>query len=331
MPRVTAQQVALSAGVSISAVSRTFTEGGSVSPETRARVEAVAAELGYRPNQLARGLMTGRTRLVGVVLAGVDDPLHALALARIVERLQLLGLHALLARLDTEPGSGGALDMLLQYQVDAALLVGATLPDGFARECQRASVPALHLFGRRAARNVVPVIGADEAAAAAEVARLFIGAKLKRIACITDDAGSDRITSFAETCAGARVAAPPIASVDAASADDGRRAALRLLGAARTPQALFCTDDRLAHGALDACRELGLAVPEQVAIVGWGDLDGAAGGNGNGALSTVRPPVAAMVDDAVSRIGHTLATPGGARLSGKRHGCELLQRATTPG
>ncbi|WP_085315739.1 LacI family DNA-binding transcriptional regulator [Derxia lacustris] len=324
MPRVTAQQVALAAGVSISAVSRTFTEGGSVSPETRARVEAAAAQLGYRPNQLARGLMTGRTRLVAVLLAGVDEPALAPALGRIVERLQLHGLHPLLARLDSEPGAAGALDLLMQYQADAALIVGAELPDGFARDCQRSGVPALHLFGQRAARNPVPVIGADEAAAGTEVAARLLAGKRKRLACLTATPAADAVTAFAAAVAAVRGASAQLADVAASSVDEGRRAALALLAGARPPQALFCTDDRLALGALDACRELGLDVPGTVAIVGWGALGLGAG------LATVRLPVVAAVDEAVERLAAALAAPG-SKLAGKRLQCEQVAGASAPG
>ncbi|WP_051378396.1 LacI family DNA-binding transcriptional regulator [Derxia gummosa] len=320
MARVTAQQVAESAGVSISAVSRTFTEGGSVSPETRARVEAAAAKLGYRPNQLARGLMTGRTRLVGVLLAGTPGAAESLALARVVEGLQAHSLHPLVTRIDATPGPAAALDVLLQYQVDAALIVGAELPDGFARDCQRAGIPALHLLGRKAARPAVPVVGADESAASAALVEKLVAGKRKRLACITDTPDAERVTAFTEAAGAVKGVSAAVTTVEAATVEAGRAAAARLLAAGKAPQALFCSDDRLALGALAACREAGLDVPGAVAIAGWGAL------GLDPALATVKPPVEAIVDDAIGRLVATLA--GGGKLAGKRLQCELLPGAT---
>jgi DNA-binding LacI/PurR family transcriptional regulator len=97
--RLTARQVAAEAGVSISAVSRTFTDGASVSPATRARVLSAARTLGYRPNVLAQSLMTGRTRLIGLVSNNFDNPAFMEIFDQFTRLLQQRGLRPLLANL----------------------------------------------------------------------------------------------------------------------------------------------------------------------------------------------------------------------------------------
>jgi Transcriptional regulators len=92
----TSLDVARRAGVSQSAVSRAFTPGASVAPATRARVLAAAAELGYRPNALARSLITGRSRLIGLVVAYLDNQYYPIALERLSNALQARGYHVLI-------------------------------------------------------------------------------------------------------------------------------------------------------------------------------------------------------------------------------------------
>ncbi|MEM6464915.1 MAG: LacI family DNA-binding transcriptional regulator, partial [Pseudomonadota bacterium] len=89
---VTLKDVALRAGVSRSAVSRTFTDGASVSPKTRAKVESAANALGYRPNALARAMTTGRTKLIGLVSNNFHNPIFLEVFDRFTRGLQDRGL-----------------------------------------------------------------------------------------------------------------------------------------------------------------------------------------------------------------------------------------------
>src|SRR5690606_15864449 len=91
--RITAQDVARLAGVSQSAVSRVFTPGASVSPATVEKVRAAAEKLGYRPDALARAMITGRSRIIGLVVAYLENQFYPLAIEKLSRALQARGYH----------------------------------------------------------------------------------------------------------------------------------------------------------------------------------------------------------------------------------------------
>jgi DNA-binding LacI/PurR family transcriptional regulator len=151
---VTSSQVAQRAGVSQSAVSRSFTPGASISPETRAKVLAAAKELGYRPNAIARSLITNRSRIVAVVMAYLDnlfypDVLEQLGRLLAKEDYRLL-LFTGLAGGDSDP----VFDQLMQYRVDGIVLASTSLSSELSEECAAAGIPVV-LFNRTTERDAV--------------------------------------------------------------------------------------------------------------------------------------------------------------------------------
>ena len=119
---VTLKHVAERAGVSRSAVSRTFTEGASVSAKTRRKVEQAAEELGYHPNILARGLTTRRTKLIGLVADNFHNPIFLQVFDLFTRGLQERGLRPLLVNLSGETEPEGSVRMLQQYSVDGVIV-----------------------------------------------------------------------------------------------------------------------------------------------------------------------------------------------------------------
>jgi DNA-binding LacI/PurR family transcriptional regulator len=156
---VTLRDVARAAGVSASAVSRTYTPGASVAPETRARVIAAAERLGYQPNLLASALTTGRTGLVGLLADDFGNPFFLTAFDAFTRALQDRGLRPLLINLKGCRDPDEPVRLLRAYAVDAAVLVSSTLPQGFAGAVQDAGIPVVQAFARPAAGDVIPVTG----------------------------------------------------------------------------------------------------------------------------------------------------------------------------
>ncbi|MGL4963974.1 MAG: LacI family DNA-binding transcriptional regulator [Inquilinus sp.] len=304
--RVTAQQVAEAAGVSISAVSRTFTKDASVSPRMRARVLAAAEALGYRPNQLARSLMTGRTELVGLVSSHFANPAFMDVFDLFTRELQRRGLRPLIANLSEDGGADSALDMMLQYNVDAVLIATSAPPEGFADSCARAGLPVVHVFGR--AETAVPVVTVDNVAGGRLVAEAMLARGLRQLAFLggaaTDSSSIDRAAGFSQGLAAAGLQPLAVDFAGDYSHEHGRRGMHALLDRHR-PQAVFCGDDILALGALDACRERGLAVPKDIGIVGFDDMPLAAWPGYR--LTTIRQPMAEMVRHAIDQIAARLA------------------------
>ena len=159
--RITAKEVAELAGVSVSAVSRTMTEGASVSADTREKVLTAAQTLGYQPNALARSLMTKRTDLIALISNHFDSPLFMEVFDLFTRRLQLRGRRPLLANLSGGARKESALQMLLKYSVDGAIVASSTLPQGFTAACAESGMPVVQAFGRPSNPKSGNVVGAD--------------------------------------------------------------------------------------------------------------------------------------------------------------------------
>ena len=144
----TLRDVAERAGVSRSAVSRTFTPGASVSDKTRQLVTKAANELGYHPNALASSLTTGRTKLIGMVLNNFHNPLFLEVFDLFTRGLQAKGLRPLMVNLTDETDPQHSVRMLKQYSVDGVVLASSTLPASFAEAFRDADMPIVHSFGK---------------------------------------------------------------------------------------------------------------------------------------------------------------------------------------
>jgi len=164
--KATAREVAAAAGVSISAVSRTFTEGASVSPATRSKVLDASRSLGYQPNLLARGLMTRRTELIGLISNDFDNPAFMEIFDLFTRRLQQRGRRPLLVNLTDGAPPGGALEMLLQYSVDGVIVASSPLHRELAAACVAAETLAPSVKVRDTAEIDTPAAAATSRAVA---------------------------------------------------------------------------------------------------------------------------------------------------------------------
>ncbi|HRO81024.1 MAG TPA: LacI family DNA-binding transcriptional regulator, partial [Alicycliphilus denitrificans] len=131
---VTAQDVARLAQVSQSAVSRTFTPGASVSEETRSKVMLAAQTLGYRPNALARSLITRRSRIIALVMSYLENQFYPLVIEKLSQKLQKQGYHVLMFISDLDEADA-VLTEILQYQVDGIVMASTTLSTALAKTC----------------------------------------------------------------------------------------------------------------------------------------------------------------------------------------------------
>ena len=298
--RVTAREVAELAGVSISAVSRTFTSGASVSPETREKVLSATRSLGYKPNALARSLMTKRTELIGLISNNFDNPLFMEIFDLFTRRLQQRGRRPLLANLSGGIRTDGALDMLLEYSVDGVIVASSTLPPQFAEACGAAGIPVVQAFGRPSASASVDIVGADNFQGGQLAAQMLRQRGYKNIAFLggpeSATSTEDRLIGFNETLAKDGIA--PCAVVYGHSyCHEAGLTLMRELLRNGGIDAVFCGDDILAMGALDACREAGAVVPRDIGVIGFNDMAMAAWPSYN--LTTIRQPVADIIITAV--------------------------------
>ena len=303
---ITSRDVAALAGVSQSAVSRCFTPGASIAQATRERVLKIAAELGYRPNVHARNLITGRTRIVGVVLAHLDNLFYPRFLQLLTERLQTLGMQVLLFVADGNR-QADLMEQLLNYRVDGIVLAATTLNADLAKACTDADIPVV-LFNRvpgHALDKAFHSVQTDQACGTRTLTELLIQQGHRRIAYLAGSLQSSTNASREQGCreamekAGLSLFAYGVGDYDEARAremvrswylEDGRRLHLD-----RCPDAIVAADDRMALAVLDTLRhELELNVPGQVSVVGFDDVPQAAWPSYE--LTTYAQPLQEMID-----------------------------------
>ncbi|MCU0984806.1 MAG: LacI family transcriptional regulator [Acetobacteraceae bacterium] len=321
--RVTAAEVARAAGVSRSAVSRAFTPGCSVSASTRLRIEAVASRLGYRPNALARTLITRRSRIIGVVMAAIDNPFHAELLQCLDAALQARGLAMLLRGADRPEMTDELIHHLLSYQVDGVIVASGLLSSSAARACVAGATPVVMLDRLMRAAGA-SAVGSDNRTGARMAAEHLVSLGRRRIAFMSGTPGistsSERARGFIEGLAEAGLAPVAIASgrYDYAA---GQRAAEALL--AHAPDAIFCENDLMAMAVLDIARARGLRVPEDLAVIGFDDIPAAA--LPAYALTTVAQDARAMAEAAADLLEERIEKPG-RRAARRLIGCSLVRR-----
>ncbi|WP_342238873.1 LacI family DNA-binding transcriptional regulator [Inquilinus sp. OTU3971] len=274
---VRARAVAELAGVSRSAVSRTFTPGASVSEETRQRVLAAAEALGYHVNHLARGVSRQETGIVCLVVADIDAAQPSRLTRTITERLQEAGKVAVLLCVGGPSDDiATTLRRALNYRADATIVMSGTPAQSIVRECLD-NGQRLILISRDD-RIVGPDnILLDNAGAARQALNLFLRAGCRRPAVVTTELGTPSLSARADAFVDAARAVglePAVVRLgQMTSYDNGASAARRLFTAAELPDAVFCVNDATAFGLIDAARhEFGLRVPEDVSVIGFDNV-----------------------------------------------------------
>jgi DNA-binding LacI/PurR family transcriptional regulator len=325
---VTLKEVALRAGVSRSAVSRTFTEGASVSQKTRKKVLKAAEVLGYSPNALASSLTTGRTKLIGLVSNNFHNPIFLEVFDLYTRGLQDCGLRPLLVNLSNETDPENSVQMLRQYSVDGVILASSTLPPSFAQAFRDAGLPVVHSFGRFSGSPNVHVVGIDNIECGRMAARELVKRQYQTVAFMggPQDATStqDRLSGFMEEMDTHRHIETSYSFASDYSFDAGRTEMARLLGG-RPAQAYFCGDDVLSIGALSAVQSANLHVPDDIGLIGLNDMEIAGWQNIN--LPTIHPPIEQIITSSIEMILSMLNDPERypeARL----FPCKFIERGT---
>lgn len=325
---VTLKEVAIRAGVSRSAVSRTFTVGASVSPATRAKVEKAATDLGYAPNALASSLTTGRTKLIGLVANNFHNPLILEVFDLFTRGLQDRGLRPLLVNLSDASDPAASVRMLRQYSVDGVIVASSTLPPSFALSFKDAGLPVVHAFGRPAPATDVDVVGIDNLACGQMAAEMLVRCGYRRVAFLggpaTATSTQDRAAGFLRVLAHHPQITTSASFASDYTFDDGRTEMQRLLlhGPA---EAYFCGDDLLAVGALSAILDAGLEVPGDIGLIGLNDMEMSRWQNIG--LTTIRQPLGEIIDAAIELVMATIKTPDRPPET-RLFPCRVIERRT---
>lgn len=327
--RTTLEDVARRAKVSTSAVSRTFTQGASVSKKTRQRVIKAANELGFRPNMLARSLMTRRSELIALVSNAFRNPYVMDIIDTFTIELQNRRLRPLIFNLGTKFDSFEVISLMSQYQVDGVVIASSTLPYDFAKSVADFGMPTVIAFGGGMAHNAVSAAFVDNVEGGRIAARALVHGRYNKIGFLGGPSHAtttqDRLAGFQSQLASDGVLPVHVAFAAEYSHPAGMETASSMFRAHPELEALFCADDLLAAGAFDAIRyRLKRAIPD-VGIIGFNDIQMAGWPNYN--LTTIRSHVQQVIAYAIDML--QVQIEHGPRPIEKRIvSCELVVRGT---
>ena len=303
LARITSTHVARRAGVSQSAVSRVFS-GKSASEATIAKVRAAADELGYRPNPLARAMITGESRIIGLVVAYLDNGFYPLALERLSNALQAKGYHILVFMASNDQDRIETIvSELMDYRVDGIITASVGISSDLIRRCGDAGIPVV-MFNRGQDGSGHSSVTSANTEGGRKVADFLVAGGHRRIAHIAgwqgSSTGRDRQRGFIEGLA--RHGLEPSAVVDGMyDGETAARAATDLMGGTQPPDAIFVGNDHMAFAVMERLRfGLGLSLPQDVSIVGYDDVPLAASPSFD--LTTVRQPLNRMVEATVETL-----------------------------
>jgi DNA-binding LacI/PurR family transcriptional regulator len=274
--RVTIKHIAEEVGVSAMTVSRALRNDKGVSESLCHRILQTAERLNYRPNLLARGLVSQRTHLVGVLIPNLRHSFWLHMVIGIEEVAKRKGYTVLICHSGDDPeAERREVRSLIERQVEA-LLIASCDPDrnaSFLGALQHEQLPVV-LFDRYSQALHLPYVGCDDRLGAQLATEHLVRCGYRSIAHLAGDqslsVGRDRLLGYREVMQKARC--QPIIEVCGFGEENGYKGFRRLFRKHR-PDAIFASHDPVAIGAMRAALEMGLRIPEDVAIVGFADMD----------------------------------------------------------
>lgn len=300
--RATSYDVARVAGVSQSAVSRCFKPGASISAKTRAKVEKAAADLGYQPNAIARGLITRRSNIVAVIINELTNLNYPEVLSQLNRRLGDREVHILLFTLTKESNVDPVLDQVWQYQVDG-IIAAAQFTEKQITACEQRGIP-LVFYNRVYPQSTVSSVCCDHS----EGERLLVDGLISsgRKNFVVMGGPADSYVSTARTKGAVsrlKSASVNLIQVNGDYSYESACNRVHEIMDSKTfkPDAFVCANDTMAIGCIDTLRhEYGKKVPEQIAVVGFDGVSAASWLSYD--LTTVVQPVERMVQAAVNML-----------------------------
>jgi DNA-binding LacI/PurR family transcriptional regulator len=310
------RDVADRAGVSVKTVSNVVHGYPHVSPETRRRVQAALDELDYRPNLSARTLRRGRSGLIALALPALDIPYFGELASETVAAAAAHGWTVLVDQTDGEAAREREVAAGLEGHLIDGLLLSAVAVSADELRRPPASVPMV-LLGERFTGDALDHVAVDNVAAARTATEHLLTGGRRRVAAIgyqeparsMSGVAPLRQTGYEQALAAHGLAVDPALTpqVESFGRPDGVAAADRLLSLDDPPDAVFCFTDVLALGALRSCALRGVRVPEDIAVVGFDDIED--GRFSTPTLSTVSPDKTAIARTAVELLSHRLEDP----------------------
>jgi DNA-binding LacI/PurR family transcriptional regulator len=325
---VSSKEVAAAAQVSQATVSRVFSGQTNITEKTRIKVLQAAEALGYRPNAIARGLTLNRSNLIALVTIDVVNPHYNAIINKIADRIQDIGREPLFFVSKEEKKLDDILSQVLQYRVDAIIVLSAAVSSQMAAECERIQIPIV-IFNKYTVNKNILTVCSDNVQAGWIAANYLLEKGHTRFAFIGSDTflgtSKDRLRGFTD-CLGEKGIDQCIVKMVPYTYEDGLKAMQQIMADENKPTAVFCAGDILAIAAMDAAKfERGIKIPEDVAIIGFDNIDAASWSPYN--LTTFEQQIDGMVETAFKYL--TLKLNGEPAEEGlKLFECKLVERTS---
>ncbi len=313
--RPRAVDVARRAGVSESAVSRTFHDG-SVSANVRARVLTAAKELGFRPNVLAQTLLSRRSNVIAILMTPHTNSHFPEVLTALSHAAEAHGLRVMLFTVDTPGVASGVVDQVLSYQVDGVLsLTEISAADANVLESQGV---ALVLYNRASAPYAVDLVSCDHFEAGRALGEHLLGLGHRDFGIV----GGPPLATLAIDRAAGVLSALAAAAIDRASVpctvgdfgyNSGRVGTRAVLAKRPGISALVCINDIMAIGAIDEAATCDMHVPDDLSVAAF---DGVPAGRWDRyRLTTMRQPLDELATAALDTLARRIGDPEASRAT----------------
>lgn len=301
------KDVAQRAGCSIATVSRVLAGKGYISDEARQKVEAAVAELGYRPNRVARSLRAQKSRVIGLILSDICNPFFS-EISRAVERVAIRhGYSVLICNTDEDPQKEAHYLQLLEEEKVAGILLSPTRAS--AKSLDPALLPPLVLFDRKFPTVHLDSVVIDNEEAALKLTRTLLDGGYRKIAGLfgaKSFTASGRIAGFKAAFAGMEDRMHGIYQAPAFE-EEGNRLMKEVLKQQPAPDAVVCSSALLATGAYRALRESGLRMPAEMGFACFDDPSWA--GFVEPPVTVIRQPATAIGEAAAELLMKRIEDP----------------------
>jgi LacI family transcriptional regulator len=290
---VTIKDVARESGVNVSTVSRALNGEYGVHAETREMVAAIAQRLGYRPNRVARGLVTGRSHTLALMVSDIRNHFFAEVARGAEDAAYRAGYDLILCNSDLDPEKQMRyVQSLIEKRVDGILMNSVAVLSRKQQEQLAATGVAIVLLNRAAPRAAFSTIRSDNEGGGVLAAQYLFKLGHRRIAHLTGPRHhgnmTDRVKGFAHALGAASKPVEPIVLYGKNNLAGGYELARQLLKRHPDVTAIFASSDTMAFGAIRALLECGRQIPDDVSVIGFDDIELA--GLVHPALTTIHQP-----------------------------------------
>jgi len=329
------KDIAEQAGVSVMTVSKALRDEPDIAAQTRARIRTIADAAGYVPNHAARALRTHTTRQFGLIISALTNPLYIRVLMAIEEQAHEMGYDILFAQTMNHPGREEAvIRRMLARRVDGLFIRPVYRADNTAaiyEELKRQGTPTVILGHRALFCSDFPSVQTDALASARSATLHLLGLGHRRVACLTGPTFSpwaqERYEGYRHALHDANLEVDEKLVFQAgATIEEGEKAALQLINEAPGATAIVAANDLVAIGAANILLDQGVRIPEDISLIGFGNILGAA--HYRVPLTTVRQPKYRRGITAMESMEDLLA---GKNPDTKRLAAELILRDSTAG